>query len=197
MDNNVSVNTGQKSREICIEALKKGDEKAFAHFVNTYKDMVFACCRSAGLRPEDVDDAASEAFIAAYRSIGRFKGNSKLSSWLWRIAYHKALTIYRKNRRRAVLNEDIVENAPADPMQTDQDGLESKEQSDLIWEAVDRLPENWAPAIVLFYREQKPVAEIAEILGIPANSVKTYLNRGRKRLYELLEKHWKNDYVKS
>jgi len=74
--------------------------------------------------------------------------------------------------------------------------LENDEQADRIWTAVQQLPENWAAIIVLFYREDKTIAQIAEILEIPANTVKTYLDRGRKKLYQLLHKVWKNDHVK-
>ena len=59
------------------------------------------------------------------------------------------------------------------------------------------LPISWAAVIVLFYREDKTVAEIAEILELPINTVKTYMDRGRKKLFERLAHYWKNDYVKS
>lgn len=189
----MSSNKGLISSVININALKEGDEKTFALFVSAYQDMVFACCRSTGLSGADVEDAASETFLAAYRSIHRFKGQSKLSSWLWTIAYRKAVNIYRKNREKEALSDTMVDTVAAESINS----TESTEQSEIIWQAVQKLPENWAPAIVLFYREEKPVAEIAEILNIPANTVKTYLGRGRKKLYELLKTTWKNDYVKN
>ena len=197
MDNNMSVNTGQDQSGICVESLKQGDEAAFALFVNTYQEMVFACCRSAGLSEADIEDAASETFLAAFRSIHRFRRQSKLSSWLWTIAYRKAVNILRKNRDKAAFNEDMMRENQAEPIHSGSNHLESQEQSRMIWNAVQQLPESWAPVIVLFYREEKQVAEIAEILTIPENTVKTYLDRGRKKLYELLKTTWKNDYVKN
>ena len=197
MENNLSSKKGPIHPEICIESLKKGDEKVFALFVKTYQGMVFACCRSTGLSGADIEDAASETFLAAYRSIHRFKGKSKLSSWLWTIAYRKAVTILRTNRDKARLNDTLSKDSTNEPMEVHPDSSEAKEKSEAVWQAVQKLPENWAPAIVLFYREEKPVAEIAEILNIPANTVKVYLSRGRKRLYELLKTTWKNNYVKS
>ena len=193
----MSVNTARKIPEISIESLKKRDEKAFALFVNTYQEMVFACCRSAGLSGADIEDAASETFFAAFRSIHRFRGQSKLSSWLWTIAYRKAVNTLRKNRDKAALTDSIVQENGAELMHSSQNHLESQEESKMIWQAVHQLPENWAPVIVLFYREEKPITEIADILNIPENTVKTYLDRGRKKLYELLKTTWKNDYVKS
>lgn len=196
MDNNSSVNTGPDEPEICIESLKRGDKKAFALFVNTYQDMVFACCRTAGLGPEDIEDAASETFLAAYKSIHRFKGQSKLSSWLWTIAYRKALDIQRKNGSQVSFNEDILTTTAASQNTTTEDALDTRESSDAIWAAVQQLPQNWAAAVVLFYREDKTIKEIAQILNIPDNTVKTYLDRGRKKLYNSLETYWKDNHVK-
>jgi RNA polymerase sigma factor (sigma-70 family) len=197
MENNLNSNKGPICPEICIESLKKGDEKAFVLFVSTYQDMVVACCRSAGLTGADIEDAASETFFAAFRSIHRFKGQSKLSSWLWTIAYRKAVNIYLKNRDNAALSHTTIDTAAAELINVCPNSIESEEQSEAIWQTVQKLPENWAPVVVLFYREEKPISEIAEILNIPANTVKTYLDRSRKQLYELLKTTWKNDYVKN
>ena len=61
-----------------MASLKKGDSKAFAHFVREYQDMVFACCRMVGLSENDSEDAASETFLAAFQSIHQYNGNGKL-----------------------------------------------------------------------------------------------------------------------
>ena len=196
MENQPSLKEGQKCPEIDLIALKNGDKGAFAHFVRTYQGMVFACCRSAGLTHEDIEDAASEAFLTAYQAIHRYNGKGKLSSWLWVIAYRKALDIQRKKQNKEVLNIDVIK-AASDWAEISENELESKEESEVIWDAVQQLPAKWIPSIVLFYREGKTIVEIAEILDIPANSIKTYLNRGRNKLYELLEKYWKNHYVKT
>lgn len=179
-----------------VNSLKKGDRTAFAQFVEKYQDMVFACCKAAGLGPEDSEDAASETFMAVYRSIHKFDGKSKLSSWLWTIAYRKALDIRSKKRPITSHNEEFLKSALSLDDSAVGSALETEEQSDRIWEAVQQLPEDWAAAIVLFYREDKNISEIAGILDIPANTIKTYLDRGRKKLYYSLEKVWKNDHVK-
>jgi RNA polymerase sigma-70 factor (ECF subfamily) len=185
-----------RQQKVDIESLKRGDRAAFAHFVESYQDMVFACCRTVGLGLEDSEDAASEAFLAAYRAIGKFDGKSKLSSWLWTIAYRNAVDVRAKSKKAASLNEEVIHAAVFPKDRPEQNSLERKEQSDVIWQAVGQLPENWAAAIVLFYREEKSVDEIAQILHSPANTVKTWLDRGRKKLHHSLGIYWKNDYVK-
>lgn len=189
-------NTDKKNLKLDVQSLKTGDKTAFAQFVKKYQDMVFACCKTAGLGPEDSEDAASETFLAVYKSIHTFDGKSKLSSWLWTIAYRKALDIRNKKRLDASHNEEMLKTTPSQDDPAVGHTLETDEQADHIWAAVQQLPENWAAIIVLFYREDKTIAEIAEILDIPLNTVKTYLDRGRKKLYHLLHKVWKNDHVK-
>ncbi len=170
-----------QANEKWLDKLLAGDHEAFAEFVDKYKEMVFLCCRLLGLREDEIEDAASETFMAAYKGIGRYKGQAELSTWLWRIAYRKGVDCLRQNRRGAeallfVNNGNILAEA----------GPEGKEHTELVWDAVERLPKLWAMATVLFYREEKEIKEIAKIMQVRQNTVKTYLFRGRKRLKELL-----------
>lgn len=184
---------GKRDRGISIALLQQGDAQAFALFVNHYQDMVFACCRAAGLSGQDMEDAAAETFLAAWKSIGKFKGTSKLSSWLWSIAWRRSIDSRRKNKSAALLEEPLrylsaVPTTSADP-------VEQNELSDCVWQAVSRLSPPQAAAIVLCFREQKSTAEIAEILRMPENTVKTHLHRARKELYIQLQSVWRDQYV--
>lgn len=169
-----------------LSRLVAGDHEAFTGFVDKYKEMVFLCCRTLGLRDDEAEDVASETFLAAYRSIRRYSGQAKLSTWLWRIAYRQGVNYLRKNRRKWQLlaepDEQVVDSGAAEILA----GVENKEQAEYVWRAVERLPRIWVVAIVLFYREGKSVSEIAKIMEKRKNTVKTYLFRGRKRLKELL-----------
>jgi RNA polymerase sigma-70 factor (ECF subfamily) len=139
-----------------------------------------------GLREDEADDVASETFMAAYRAISRYRGQAKLGTWLWRIAYHQGVNYLRRNRReRQLLLEPDKQPANSREVETSA-RLVSKEQAVLVWQAVGRLPRLWAMATVLFYREGKTIKEIAKIMRLRQNTVKTYLFRGRKRLKELL-----------
>jgi RNA polymerase sigma-70 factor (ECF subfamily) len=187
-----SEKTGES---ICIASLKRGDSRVFAHFVRVYQNMVFACCRTVGLRDEDVEDAAGEAFLAAYTSIKNYSGKSKLSSWLWKIAYYKALD-YRKKWQNKTTQIKIEIETLAAPAASPEVSVSVEEQNAAVWQAVQRLSQPQAAAIVLHYREGKPIEEIARILETPENTVKTYLHRGRKELYSQLQSVWETDYVR-
>lgn len=166
--------------------LLAGDHSAFAELVDKYKGMVFLCCRALGLRDDEADDVASETFLAAYNGISRYRGQAELSTWLWKIAYYKGISYLRKNKRRGELLGGLDEQiADSSEMQTPA-GLESKEQAELIWRAVGRLPGLWAMAVILYYREEKNISEIAKIMRVRQNTVKTYLFRARKRLKQII-----------
>ena len=124
--------------------------------------------------------------MAAYKGIRRYTGRSKLSTWLWGIAYRQGVNYLRKSRREPRVFEE--RQAPPDESARIEAsaGLEDAEQAEVVWRAVGRLPGMWAMATVLFYREEKEVKEIAKIMRVRQNTVKTYLFRGRKKLKELL-----------
>lgn len=177
---------------ISIALLRQGDAPTFARFVREYQDMVFACCRAVGLSDNDIEDAAAETFLAAWQSIGKFNHKCKLSSWLWSIAYHKAIDCSRKNRPAVSAVSDLTIAPAPQSTQRTPDGLE---RSDRVWQAVQRLSTPQAAVIVLHYREQKSIDDIAAILRMPQNTIKTHLHRGRKELYDRLQSIWENEYV--
>lgn len=169
-----------------LRKLFAGDHEAFGEFIDKYKGTVFMCCRTLGLREDDVEDVASETFLAAYRSISRYRGQAELGTWLWKIAYHKAVSHLRKYGRTGQLFDEDIEQLADMRRRPSLDVLEDREQAESVWRLVMRLPKMWAVAILLFYREEKSVSEIAKIMKKGENTVKTFLFRGRKKLKELL-----------
>lgn len=170
-----------------LRLLKSGDQRTFAEFIDNYKEAVFLCCRRLGLGEHETEDVAGETFLAAYRGLSRYDGRAELSTWLWSIAYRQAISFLRKNRRHRQPAPKGREIEPDDRIaDDDRKGptaiAESRETERIVWAAVDRLPRLWAMAVILFYREQKSVADIAKIMNTKENTVKTYLFRGRERL---------------
>lgn len=176
----------KKQSRLWLARLAAGDHQAFAEFVEEYKEMVFICCRTLGLKDDQTEDAASETFLAAYKGLSRYRGQAQLGTWLWRIAYNQAVNYLRKNPRENLLllepDEQIADTHDRPPHTE----LENTEQAQLIWQAVEKLPRLWAVATILFYREDKNIKEIAKIMRVSQNTVKTYLFRGRKKLKEML-----------
>lgn len=181
----------QQPKEEWLRLLRAGDHEAFAGFIDKYKETVFLCCRKLGLKEDETEDVAGETFLAAFRSIGRYKGRSELSTWLWSIAYRQAVNFLRKQRNRPNLEgeqDGQIDGIEQQPGLIDEPAVsvQSKETGKIVWDAVGRLPRLWALAVILYYREQKSVSDIAEIMCTGENTVKTYLHRARERLKETL-----------
>jgi len=176
----------QQQKDIWLRLLRSGDHRAFAEFIDKYKETVFLCCRKLGLRDDEVEDVASETFLAAYKGLSRYSGRAELSTWLWSIAYRQAVTYLRKNRRQWQLDAEPDQQIAGSRQQEPAAALQGKETEKIVWAAVERLPRLWAMAVILYYREEKSIADIAKIMRAKENTVKTYLFRARERLKETL-----------
>ena len=124
------------------------------------------------------DDLSQETFIKAYISIRSFKGLSNFSTWLYRIAYNEYLGRLRRNSEEPLAPDyDTADPAPPDD-----------DRAADVMEAVDAMAEPTRSIIILFYCEDRPIKEIAQILGLNINTVKVYLKRGRDRLQQKFSK---------
>ena len=169
-----------------LRLLCSGDHEAFNWFVDKYKETVFLCCRRLGLREDEVEDVASETFMAAYKGLGRYSGRSELSTWLWSIAYRKGIDCLRRNRRERQLEDEQENEIAAGREDAPTAVTEGKETEQRVWEAVEKLPRLWKVAVILHYREEKAITDVARIMDTGENTVKTYLFRGRQKLREML-----------
>ena len=169
-----------------LRLLRSGDHQAFEWFIDKYKETVFLCCRRLGLREDEIEDVASETFLAAFKGLNRYAGQSDLSTYLWSIAYHKAVSYLRQNRRYRQLEDELDERIIDGRGQEPAAAMQTEETEKIVWQAVERLPRLWAMTVILHYREQKSVADIAKIMDTRENTVKTYLFRARARLKQLL-----------
>ena len=183
----------KRQKKKWLRLLRSGDHDAFAEFIDKYKETVFLCCRRLGLREDEAEDVASETFLAAYKAIGRYIGQAELSTWLWTIAYRQGINYLRKNRKQWQLESEPDEQVSDSKEQGPAAAAQSREREKIVWESVERLPRLWAMAIILYYREEKSIADIAKIMQIKENTIKTYLFRGRDRLKQALTAAFEED----
>ncbi|MHC4424584.1 MAG: RNA polymerase sigma factor [Planctomycetota bacterium] len=176
----------RQQKDNWLRLLRSGDHQVFAEFIDKYKETVFLCCRRLGLREDEVEDVASETFLAAYNGLSRYTGRAELSTWLWGIAYRRAASYLRKNRRQWQLETEPSKEIAGSEQQEPPAAMQGKETERIVWAAVERLPRLWAMAVILYYREEKSIADIAKIMQAKENTVKTYLFRARNRLKETL-----------
>ncbi|MHB0946671.1 MAG: RNA polymerase sigma factor [Sedimentisphaerales bacterium] len=176
---------GQNEQAGILHRLRSGDSDAFVWFVERYQKQVFLCCRTLGLDADETEDVASETFLAAYKGITGYTGRSKLSTWLWKITYNKAIS-YIRQKSRQQKHQQQLQNKYIGLHDSIHSKLPSGQDAEIIWNAVKKLPQDLAMTIILYYREDKSIKEIADIMNKRQNTIKVHLFRGREKLKELL-----------
>jgi RNA polymerase sigma factor (sigma-70 family) len=182
--------------------LKQGDRQAFEYLVKNYQDRIFNACLGVLQSAEDAEDMAQEVFVEVYRSIGGFKGESKLSTWMYRIAMTKSLDHLRSKKRKkrfafvsSLFKEDS--NSPRfDPPDFMHPGvqLENKETAAWLFKAIDELPEQQKTAFTLHKVEGLSYQEISEIMETTIPSVESLMFRAKKNLKDSLATYYKNEF---
>jgi RNA polymerase sigma-70 factor (ECF subfamily) len=158
------------------------DPEAFRVLVDRYQRRVLSLVASV-LGPYadmDAQEVAQEVFLRLHEKLQTFRGEARFGSWLYRLAYNRAL----EHRRRARIRmphlplEELGGTASADP----QDLAAEQERSQLVARLVERLPDIYRTVIYMHYWLECSVDEMAETLGVPPGTVKSYLSRARQRL---------------
>ena len=171
-----------------VRAAVSGDRGALETVLAAHLDQVHAVCRSLCRDPADAEDASQEALIAIVRSIGRFDGRSRFSTWCHRIAVNASIDELRRRKRRpdpVDLSESFehAQNQPDLDPEAQAIGTATRQG---LRAALDDLPEEFRIPVLLRDVADLDYAEIAEILGVPPGTVRSRIARGRGRLADAL-----------
>jgi RNA polymerase sigma-70 factor (ECF subfamily) len=174
----------------------------FETLVRTHTPVLLRVARRFMHSEEDARDALQDAFVSAFKSIGGFASNARLSTWLHRIVINACLMKLRTQRRHP--EEDIEKYLP----QFLEDGhqvtssvpwsesaetvVQRMELCDLVRRSIEQLPDTYRVVLLLRDIEELTTEEVAEILGVTPNAVKIRLHRGRQALRTLLDPHMRN-----
>ncbi|MEN8184726.1 MAG: sigma-70 family RNA polymerase sigma factor [Myxococcota bacterium] len=183
--------------EALLERLRAGEEAAFEALVRTHGGPMLAVARRMLRDPEEARDVVQEAFLNAFRSLGKFQGGSLLSTWLHRIVVNASLMKLRTRRRKPETSiEELLPKFLEDGHQADpptawrlpaDEAAERKELLALVRRRIDELPETYRTVLLLRDVEGLDTAESAALLGIAEGAVKTRLHRARQALRTLLD----------
>ncbi len=173
-----------------IQAILAGDSKEFSVLVDTYKNVVFTVALRMLKNREEAEEVAQDTFIKVFKSLGKFKGDSKLSTWIYRIAYNTCLDRLKKSGRdRHHLAIDEVEGFEIESIDNALDSIVKTERAELIRNCIKKLSAKDAALLTLFYLEEKNLNELGEIMKMNENSVKVGLFRARGRLAKILRQY--------
>ncbi|MFD2727277.1 RNA polymerase sigma factor [Hyunsoonleella rubra] len=184
-----------------IAGLKSHSANAYGKLLDDFQQKVFGTCLSFVPNKEDAEDIAQEVFLEVFNSIGKFKGNSKLSTWIYRITTNKCLEFIRKRntKKRFGFMQSILGNAiPVDKTsyftEMSHPGviLENKERSETLFYAINQLPEAQKVVFTLHKVDGKSYQEISDITEKSVSSVESLMFRAKKNLQKLLENFYKN-----
>ncbi|WP_299126023.1 sigma-70 family RNA polymerase sigma factor [uncultured Winogradskyella sp.] len=176
--------------QILIDAIKNGDTKAYAQLVDCYKDLVYTLALRMLKHREEAEEVAQDTFIKVFKSLDKFKGDSKFSTWIYRVAYNTCLDNIKKNKKH--LNDVAIDEYNFNKLDTIDNALDNmikEEKSVLIKKCINKLPEDSSALLTLFYFEELSLDEISKIINIEANTVKVKLFRARKKLAVILEQY--------
>ena len=167
----------------------RGDERAFEALIEPYADATYRLCLRMMGNEQDAADMAQEAFLRAWRSLSSYKGQSRFSTWLYRVTSNVCLDELRRGKRRKAssLDERIDAGwAPVDDMDTPEHHAMRTEQRRALERAIHELPEDMRSAVVLRDIQGCSYDEIADILGANVGTIKSRISRARARLREIL-----------
>ena len=186
------------SEEALTKAILKGDLEAYERLISQYEKKIYALCLHLLKDPEEAYDAAQEVCIKIWKQLGTFKGQAKLSTWIYRMTTNQCLDVLRKNKRKGYeLSLFLDEETGEEEKLTDQAAIwqdvsshiEQKELEEVLKQGIGELKEDYQAVIVLRDIEQRSYEEIASILNISLGTVKSRLSRARGTLRKILEQN--------
>ena len=169
-----------------VERCRSGDDTAFAELVDRYKDVVYGLAYRMTSDRAQVDDLAQDVFLKIYRGLPYFRGEARLSTWIYRIVANVCAQARSRRRPEVPLDSGDADRPRREPGA--QDGaFGGIELRDRLEKAIAQLPEQYRMLVAAHYLQGVQYEALAEALDIPLGTVKTHLHRAKRRLRELMD----------
>lgn len=185
------VEAVQRDRDI-VELLQSGArDAAFDHLLMRYESKVYRLCCALLREPSQAQDAAQESFVRIWKALPSYDERASLSTWIYTIARNRCLTAIERRRAMESLSDAEVAREVESVQAENEDATQDHQR--LLAELVGLLPERYRRVLTLFYYEDRSVAQVGEMLGMPEGTVKTSLFRARAALLEQLRRRGLDD----
>jgi len=171
---------------VLIERCRTGDDIAFSELVDRYKNLVYAMISRMVSDRAQADDLAQDVFLKVYRGLPYFRGEARLSTWIYRIVANVCTQARARRTPEVPLNLNSDDRPRKEPGAPDA-AFGNLELHDRVEKAIAQLPENYRMLIAAHYLSGIQYEALAEALDMPIGTVKTHLYRAKRRLRELLE----------
>jgi RNA polymerase sigma-70 factor, ECF subfamily len=179
-----------------LQEIKNGNKNAFKEFVDTHKKFVLNVCFKFVNNIDDANDIAQEVFIEAYKTINKFRGESKISTWLYRISTNRSLNFLRDNRKYIASESysespEYINNIPGESDSSPEQNTLTVEKAGILNKAINSLPDKQKAAFILNKKDDLSYSEISKILGLSSKAVESLIVRAKKNLQKLLVNYYK------
>ena len=179
-----------------INLIIEGNSNAFNILVDRYKDLVFSLALKMVKNREEAEEVAQDTFIKVFKSLSQFKGDSKFSTWIYKVTYNTCLDRLKKTKReQQVVSIDDFNTNQIKSIDNALDKMEEEEREKAIQDCINLLPSDDAFLLTLFYFEEQSLEEIAKVIGLTANNVKVKLFRSRKKLTTILKERLEPEII--
>ncbi len=176
-----------KNDQYYITKVLEGDTSAFSVLVDRYKDLIYTLALRMIKNREEAEEVSQDTFIKVYKSLAKFKGDSKFSTWVYKVTYNTCLDRLKKLKRT---QNTVAINAFTEhevkTLDSALEALEIKERKQAIQECIGLLPSDDSFLLTLYYFEEQSLDEIAKVVSLKPNNVKIKLYRSRKKLASIL-----------
>ncbi len=187
-----------------IKGIQMADRQAFRTLVESYQKMVVNTCLGIVHNQSDAEDLAQDVFLEVFRNADQFRGDARLSTWLYRIAVNRSLNFERANRRKRFWqsleetftggrnhSREISENRNDQP----DNEIKDQQRRDMLHKAIDNLPERQRIAFTLNKYEDLSYQQVAEIMELSVSSVESLIHRAKKNLQDQLYECYKKKCI--
>lgn len=186
-------------QELIADIITQKSQKAFEELVNRYQSQVIKICLGFVSTTADAEDLTQEVFIEVFQSLNSFRGEAKLSTWLYRIAVNKSLNLVRKQKRdrifRSIDSFFSTKGEYSEPLEIIDKGgvsadgnIDRRENKAMLKEAINSLPDNQRIAFILSKYQELSYKEISEVMSVTISSVESLLFRAKANLQKYILK---------
>jgi len=169
--------------------LWRGDAQAFSEVVDLYKGMVLNLAARMTGSSDSAEDVAQEVFMRVWKNVSQFRGECKLSTWIYRIAVNLCIAEGKTARGRSEflpIDDPVVAAQPQMRAESDNEYAEEVVLKERVQVLMTQMPEHYRTAVTLYYLKDLSYQEISEIMQVPMGTVKSYLFRGKAWLRDRL-----------
>lgn len=181
-----------------INQIIEGNTNAFSVLVDRYKDLVFTLALRMVKNREEAEEVSQDTFIKVFKSLHKFKGNSKFSTWIYKVTYNTCLDRIKKYKKEynIVAIDEFTEHK-VKTIDNALDNMEQAEHNQTIQDCLALLPSEDSFLLTLYYFEEQSLEEISKVVGLTANNVKVKVFRSRKKLATILKERLEPEIIES